>query len=513
MPISTSPGAPTRPHSPGEPATPTDLPPPPGGARWPAAPAPLAVPPTPLLVALAAGVAVIGDVGLQAGFVGVAAAQTVLAAAVALLVSGRLERTAGRWLVGAAPVFGLWLAVRTSPWLLPFDVAAALGLLVLGATMARGGTVRDLVPVAFALRFSMALHHLVGAPGLLRGWAGARRPARRAVRWQPIARGLLLALPVVGVLGGLLASADAVFASIFDLALRPDRVAAHAFGLVVAGWWGLGLLRVASASDVGEPDAPRRWLGRTEATIVLGSVVLLFGAFVATQIVAATGGADHVLDTTGLTRAEYARSGFFQLLWVAALVIVGLVVVAHGHDLARPGARRIRLLAAAVVVLAIAIVAVAVVRLDLYRDAYGWTMLRLSCTAFAGWLGVVLALLGVCLAGPAPLRRLGWFAPAALASGLAVLLALNAVNPEAMVARHNLTRDNPVVDLDTTYFSHLSDDALPTIVSLLPTLDPDAELAVRRQLGCAPAGHDGGWPGWNLGHQRANDAQRELCQG
>lgn len=379
--------------------------------------------------------------------------------------------------------------------------------------LARGGSLRDLLPLDLATRVGGAIEHLVLGPGILRDRAGAGRGSDGARRWLPLVRGLLLAAPVVLLLGALLSSADAVFASFFDVAPRADRVFIHVLGLTLAGWWALGLLRTASSSDPGPPGAPVRWLGRTEVTVVLGAVVLLFGAFVGTQLMAATGGADHVLETAGLTRADYARSGFFQLLWVAGLVVIGLVVVAHGHDLEARGGRRIRRLCATVVGLAIGIVAVAVVRLDLYRDAYGWTMLRFTSTAFALWLGVVLALLGVALAGPASVRRLGWFVPAALGSGLAVLLALNVVNPEAQVARDNLTREHTLVGFDVDYVVSLSDDAGSTIVSLLPELPPHVADELRRRIGCRTADDlDPGWPSWNLGDQRARRARAELCR-
>ena len=487
------------------------LPPPPVGDGWLGTPAPLAVPPTPLLVALAAGVALVGDLALQAGFVGLAAALTFVAAAAALLRSGRIERRAARRVVLLAPLFGMWLAVRTSPWLLPFDVAAAVGLLVLGAAMARGGSFRDLLPAGLAFRACVAVDHLVRAPGLLRARAGARRPAPGAAgRWWPIVRGVLLALPVVLVLGGLLASADAVFASLFDVAVRGDRIGAHVIGFSFMAWWALGLLRLASAPDAGEPDTPTRWLGRTEATIVLGAVVLLFGLFVATQAVTAAGGAEHVLETAGLTQAEYARSGFFQLLWVAGLTVAGLLTFAHVVDHEGGDRARLRWLCAGVVGLAVAIVVVAVVRLDLYRDAYGWTMLRLSCTVFAVWLGAVLVLLGLALAGPPPIRRLGWFVPAAGAVGLVLLFGLNVANPEALVARHNLTRDAEVA-VDTSYLVELSDDAVPTIAALLPTLEDREQAFVRSLIGCE-AEDDRGWAGWNRAERRAAAARRDLCQ-
>jgi hypothetical protein len=55
-----------------------------------------------------------------------------------------------------------------------------------------------------------------------------------------------------------------------------------------------------------------------------GSLVGLFGLFVGVQFVVLFGGADHVLRTTGLTYAEYARSGFWQLLVVTVLAMVAV---------------------------------------------------------------------------------------------------------------------------------------------------------------------------------------------
>ena len=163
-----------------------------------------------------------------------------------------------------------------------------------------------------------------------------------------------------------------------------------------------------------------------------------------------------------------------------------------------------------VVVLALPIVGVALVRLDLYRDAYGWTMLRLASTVAAVWLGLVLGLLGIVLAGPAHARRRGWLLPASVGAGLVLLLVVNAVDPEAMVARHNLTR--AAMSLDPDYLAELSDDAVPTIVELLPTLDPATADVLAAAVGC-PERPDDGWAGWNRAERRAADARAELCRG
>ena len=56
----------------------------------------------------------------------------------------------------------------------------------------------------------------------------------------------------------------------------------------------------------------------------LGVLDALFLAFVAVQATVLFGGHAHVLETEGLTYAEYARQGFWQLLWVSALTLLVL---------------------------------------------------------------------------------------------------------------------------------------------------------------------------------------------
>ena len=62
-------------------------------------------------------------------------------------------------------------------------------------------------------------------------------------------------------------------------------------------------------------------LGIVEVGIALGVLVVLFLVFVVVQIEYLFGGEEVVRTTFGLSYAEYARSGFFQLVTVAALVV------------------------------------------------------------------------------------------------------------------------------------------------------------------------------------------------
>src|SRR5205823_5920887 len=117
--------------------------------------------------------------------------------------------------------------------------------------------------------------------------------------------------------------------------------------------------------------------------------------------------------------------------------------------------------------LTIVIAVVAFRRLALYERAFGLTMLRLSCQVFAAWIVAVFVLLAISFVGV--FRRRRWFVGSALAIGLITLLAFNAMNPEAVVARSDLRRG---LRVDVQYLSTLSDDAVPAIAGRLGELSP-----------------------------------------
>jgi hypothetical protein len=222
-----------------------------------------------------------------------------------------------------------------------------------------------------------------------------------------------------------------------------------------------------------------------------------------------------VLATAGLTYAEYARSGFFQLLAVAVITLGVLLLLRAATELASPGQRAtFTAVAEVAVALTVVVVVVAVRRLNLYEDAFGLTMLRLYSELFSYWIGVVFLFLGAALAGVGHGR--GWLVGAAVAAGLALLLALNVANPEAVVARDQLDGTRQVRRIDIAYVARLSEDAIPTVATRAPGLDPAARADLRARL-CA-AEPDGvspsrftGWAAWNLGRERAERAVTRIC--
>ena len=220
-----------------------------------------------------------------------------------------------------------------------------------------------------------------------------------------------------------------------------------------------------------------------------------------------------VEDEAPIATAVAARSGFFQLLAVITLAV--LLLLRAATDLASPGQwATFTAVAEVAVALTVVVVVVAVRRLNLYEDGFGVTMLRLYSELFSYWIGVVFLLLGAALAGVG--RRRGWFVGASAAAGLALLFALNVTNPEAVIARDQLSGTRQIQRIDAVYDARLSDDAIPTVAAGLPGMDPVAQADLRARLcrvepDSAPPSRFTGWAAWNLGRQRAERTVTRIC--
>ncbi|HKF00550.1 MAG TPA: DUF4173 domain-containing protein [Actinomycetes bacterium] len=486
-------------------------------------------PPGPWTLAGVAAAAVATDLAVRSGVAGVAGALLVAVAAAALLAGARPANRQAWLLAACAPLFGAWLAIRTSGWLLPLDVLAAAGLLGLAASFARGGSVLDLGLAGASARALHGMVHVMAAPGLAGSMLARALPARRPAGGEggdgggdgrggrhpalSVLTGLALAAPVIAVLWALLASADVVFASLLD----PASAVGHLVLLTLGAYALLGLVRVALVRPVPPVVVAARWLGGVETVVVLAAIDVLFVTFAAAQVVALGEGGRRVIRTAGLTYAGYARSGFFQLLAVAVLTLALLLALRAWTRGAPPRlARWLLVLSELAVVLTLALVAVSLRRMGLYVQAYGLTMLRLFVAVFTVWVALVFVLLGAALAGAWPRRA--WLGPAAGAAGLALLLALNVVNPEALVHRHDVERAaagaTGAGGLDPDYLAELSDDAVPTALALLPRTTSAEERAAVLAAACdRPAPRHRGWAAANLARARAEAARRERCPG
>jgi hypothetical protein len=443
-----------------------------------------------------------------------------------------------------AMVAALGVAVRADPTILFLDLVLS-GLATLGWAVAASGepVTRRSVLAVTALGAVAGAALGVGAVPVLANLGGARAiqdlgaSGRRVV---PVARGLRLALPIVGVFALFLASADAVFARVlgevfsipFDVTDLVDRSA-----IVLAVAWGVaGLLSLAahviplhlgdgeSAVGIDELAAAAwrsggaRLRASTEALVVLVAVDALFAVFVILQLAYLFGGQDTVA-ASGVTYSEYAREGYFQL--VAVVAGAGVLLTIAEVAARRPEGRSAAFVAAGLALLGLTAVILvsAAVRLGLYQQIYGWTELRFYVAASIGWLAI-----GGVVATALLLRdRMAWLFHGLAFGAIAITLAVTVIGPQAFVTQQNVARalDPTLVPagghggLDIEYAATLGDDAVPVLVGALPRLDAASRTALvsvldrrRDELATDPA--DAAWPAWNWSREAARAALAAL---
>ncbi|MHA6629513.1 DUF4153 domain-containing protein [Pseudonocardia sichuanensis] len=404
----------------------------------------------------------------------------------------RADATDAAWGLAAVGLAGV-ATLRDAPWL----VALCLLASVAAASVAVAG--RHFRSTAFAA-IAVPLAGFRALP-----WVGrALRRVRRDAAGARTVTSALVGLGLLAVFGPLLASADPAFGRLLD-GLLPTVDGPHLlrwtalFALGACGLLGAGFVLLGPpAPPVAHPAGPLR-LRRVEWALPIGLLVGLFTLFVGVQFATLFGSDDHVLRTTGLTYAEYARSGFWQLLAVTVLAL-GVVLLTSRFAPAPTPADRAwkRGLLAALTVLTLVIVASALSRMWLYQEAYGFTTLRLLVLACEMWLGAcfLLVLVAVVRLRARPVVR------EMAAAGLVALLALAVLDPERFIAAHNVARHAVTGQLDQTYLATLSADAVPALLEL-----PQPQR-------CETLGHiadrldapDEDWTSWNAARAAARDA-------
>jgi hypothetical protein len=326
---------------------------------------------------------------------------------------------------------------------------------------------------------------------------------------RAVGLGALLAAPLLVVFGGLFASADNVFANVLQNVFAFDLTAVASHTIQIGVWaaltggylrWSL-LARPDARPVAAEGSAGGGALGIGPVGTALGLLNLMFLVFVVVQLRYFFGGAALIEQTTGLTYAEYARRGFFELVTASGLVLP--VLMGADHMVRGESAVHLttfRRLAGLLLVLLAVVMASALQRMRLYVGAFGLSEDRLYATAFMVYLLGVFAWFGwTVLRG-----RRGSFAFGALVQGFAVLAGLHMLNPDAFIVRTNLQRPAAERPFDVAYALSLRADAVPPLLEALPHLDPSTRCTIAATLlnRWSPQ-RDADWRSWNWSRSRA----------
>jgi hypothetical protein len=421
--------------------------------------------------------AVAGDILLRVEPWGINfAAVALLAFAGVGIVSRRLHDALppDAWVIACCGLLcAACIAWRDSPQLFAFNLLATLAAVHLVTVRKNPG---DLLRMTFFdhlhQSFLQVIHLTLGFGFLLLRDLHTESEEEK-VRGR-VWLGIVLAIPALLLFGSLLIAADAKFeyliTEVFHLNIWTlfGHAALVAFLSLLAGGWLRGRFLATEFAISPSLSQKKVSLGPTEIGILLGSLDVLFGMFVVIQIPTLFGGHAAVLGTPSLTYAEYARRGFFELIAVAALCLPLLLSADWLFHAEKATERRLMRLLAIVMVALVAVMLVSAMdRLSLYMEAYGLTTARVHAAAILIWISLTLFLF--CVTVLRGKRNLLPFAM--IVSGYVVLIGLNAVNPDALVARINITRLSIDGKCDTKYSFHLSADAVPVFLGAMSGLD------------------------------------------
>ena len=338
-----------------------------------------------------------------------------------------------------------------------------------------------------------------------------------ATGWRSVAagwRGLLAAIPLVLVFNALFMGADPVWEKQAERLIDIDlsSMLGHAVFTSILAWLAGGWLRGALMSPPAQPakDAsPASHARAIDVLVPFWLVNLLFAAFVAMQVRTLAGGAEYVKAVAGLTFAEYARHGFFQLVVVAALTLPALLLADALTPLDHVARRSVRRAAAITLVLLLGILGSAAARMSLYLDAYSLTEDRFYACVAMGVLAAVIAWFGATVLRDQRDRFIG----GAIAVAFVAWAGLVVANPDAIITRANVARLERDGRLDAAYLGRLGIDAAPSIVAALPHMSAEQACVVRRALSkdrrrreVEIAEGERDWRAWSLAGWRAERA-------
>ena len=368
----------------------------------------------------------------------------------------------------ALPVFSMVLG---SNWYFRgWDLLALMALLPIHAIGLSGGQYLPWWrPAMLGERLRLLLTGLFGRLGAVIAALLPRRTgdSRRVL---PLAAGTAGAVVLLAVLVPVLASADALFAA--ATADLRDFFALHftdaVWKAILAG--GMTPFFFGLLYFLRQPTPLRRTEAKARPgvdglgfAIVLAAAAVLYLLFLGVQSAGLLGGAEY-LARKHISYAEWARSGFFQMVGVTALNLTLLLAAVQWSRREGAAWRAVRGLSALLTAESLVLLASAAVRMTLYVEAYGLSFKR--CMTYWG-MGMMGAFL---LAAAWKVRRPDFrFCRVVFPLALAGWLLIHCVPVDYLVAKDQVDRylSGESAALDVEYLLYdLSYDTLAQLERL-----------------------------------------------
>lgn len=290
--------------------------------------------------------------------------------------------------------------------------------------------------------------------------------------WKKILIGVAIAIPFLFVVLNLLISADAQFEKLVNnLPNLFSFQTEYVFRVIIMLIYGLGFfgfmqVLIQKNVQIVKKEGTLKLL-QMDGIITLTVLLLLDLVYILFVIVQFKYFFSGTLDN-GLTYAEYARRGFFELLFVTLInltITTGVITFTKGVQgklkIAIRSALTILVLSSGVLLIS------AFMRMSMYEDAYGFTFTRVLVNSFMIFLMVIFAYTLVKIW----LDRLSLFHFYFIAS-LIYYAGMNIINFDQIVVDRNIARYETTGKIDIHYLNSFSSTGILGLIELYET-NPD----------------------------------------
>lgn len=417
---------------------------------------------------------------------------------------------------GLAGAFMLLPALRDAASVKYLGLCASVVCFLYGITIAHGFRWTDVGLVEFLARGIDGIRFMLewGLQSPVH-FAPPAPDSTRADTIKGVLRGALLAVPFLAIFGYLFSSADPRFLQLPKFSF--EDIAPHLIVLLATGLFTWVVVvavatRSAQRSVRGFDHDSTLQLGAIEVTTATGLIASLFFVFGASQATYLYGGVEYLRNTQGLTAADYARQGFYEMVIAAgiALCVVYFFDWLTRNDTATRR-RNLHWTLRSLLVLIVSLLVSAVHRMLIYVDLFGLTEARLQTLVIIGGLAALI----LWCEGTVLRNHRERFGAGMLAITLAGVVVFAALNPHARITRVNAARALEGKAFDVKHLSDLSQDAIPAACELWEKIqggeqEPYAGMLMQYLAHTRSNIAARDWRSWNLGHHRAQAALKNF---
>ncbi len=286
--------------------------------------------------------------------------------------------------------------------------------------------------------------------------------------WKKVLIGVVISVPVLGVVLSLLMTADAQFERLVGGIPNWFRVL-DAEGIIrmivilfcMAAFFGLMQALYKKQIKVSEQHANIPSSLKLDNVITITVLILINSVYVLFTIVQFKYFFSGSLQGD-FTYAEYARKGFFELLFVTLINLSITVLVISLGDNSRNGLKRMRQTMLTVLVLAsFVMLSSAFLRMSMYEDAYGFTFTRVLVHSFMIFLMVIYTytLLKIWIE---KLNLVHFY----FITSLIYYTAITVIDLDRIVINENVNRYEASGKIDVHYLSSLSATGVLELIDL-----------------------------------------------